>query len=97
MNKKLQAGYTVEAAGVMAAVLFTIMIIIRAAFSLQAEVRGIMGVHYQVEAERHAVASREEKQIEKAAQGKGWSITISAPVFRPEQSLRLWSIMEGNQ
>ncbi len=94
MRKKLRAGYTVEAAGVMSAVLFTIMIILRAAFMLQAEVSGIMNVHRQVEAERHAIASQDEKKVEKSGQGNGWSITISSPVFRPEASLRLWSIVE---
>lgn len=97
MRRKLKAGYTVEAAGVMAAVLFTIMVILRAAFSLQAEVSGIMRVHRQVEEQRHAVIHQEEKQIEGSDQGSGWSISIRAPVFRPEESLRLWSIVEEEE
>lgn len=97
MRKKFGAGYTVEAAGVMAAVLFTVMIILRAAFFLQAEVSGVMRVHRTVEEERHAAVNKKEKRIEKTEQGNGWSVTISAPVFRPEESLRQWSIMEGKQ
>lgn len=97
MKKKLSAGYTVEAAGVMAAVLFTIMIILRAAFSLQAEVSQMMKIHQVVEAERHADINKDKKRIERAAKGNGFSVTISAPVFRPEKSLRQWSIMEEKQ
>lgn len=78
----------------MAVVLFTVMIILRAAFSLQAEVSQIMKIHQMVEEERHAIINKDKQQIEKAWQGIGFNIKISAPVFRPEKSLRQWSIME---
>lgn len=94
MKKKLNAGYTVEAAGVMAAVLFTMMIILRAAFSLQTEVSQMMRVHRLVEEDRHAGHNKEKKRVEKSGREGGFYVTISAPVFRPENSLRQWSIME---
>lgn len=96
MKKQLRAAYTIEATGVMAAVFFTVMLMIRAAFSLNAEVVGIMGLHQEVEAERHAVSNIEEADIARSAQGKGWSINITAPVFRPEKFLRKWSLTEEN-
>lgn len=96
-RKRLQASYTVEAAGVMAAVLVTVMLILRAAFSLQAEIARIMNVHQEVEVQRHAISESREKQIVREAQGQNWSIQITAPVFRPEESLRLWSLVEEKQ
>lgn len=94
MKKKLDASYTVEATGILAAVLFTVMVILKAAFSLQAEVSQNMKIHRVVEEERHADVNKDKKRIERSGQGNGFSITISAPVFRPEKSLRQWSIME---
>lgn len=94
MKRRLRAAYTVEATGVMAAVFFTVMLIIRAAFSLNAEVVGIMELHREVEVERHAVNNIEEAEIARSAQGNGWSMNITAPVFRPEKSLRKWSLVE---
>lgn len=94
MKRRLCAAYTVEATGVMAAVFFTVMLIIRAAFSLNAEVVGIMELHREIEVERHAVSNINEAEIARSAQGNGWSINITAPVFRPEKSLRKWSLVE---
>lgn len=94
MKRRLRAAYTVEATGVMAVVFFTVMLIIRAAFSLNAEVVGIMELHREVEVERHAAGNIDEAEIARSAQGNSWSINITAPVFRPEKSLRKWSLVE---
>lgn len=94
MKRRLRAAYTVEAAGVMATVFFTVMLIIRVAFSLNAEVVGIMKLHREVEVERHAVSNMDETEIARSDQGNGWSMNITAPVFRPEKSLRMWSLAE---
>lgn len=94
MKRRLRAAYTVEATGVMAAVFFTVMLIFQAAFSLNAEIVGIMELHREVEVERHAVSNINEAEIARSVQGKGWSMKITAPVFRPEKSLRMWSVVE---
>lgn len=94
MKRRLSAAYTIEATGIMAAVFFTIMLIIQAAFFLNAEVVGIMELHQTIEVERHAVGNMDEAEITRSAQGNGWSINITAPVFRPEKALRKWSLVE---
>lgn len=90
----LTAAYTVEAAGVMAVVLFTIMILINQAFRIHAETTGYFALHEAVEQERHAVENRDEAEIVRRAGGSHWSLEITAPVYRPENSLRLWSLAE---
>lgn len=90
----LAAEYTVEAAGVMAVVLFTIMILINQAFRLHAETVGCFSLHEAVERERHAVDNREEAEIVRQAEGSHWDLEITAPVYRPENSLRMWSLAE---
>ena len=91
----LPAAYTVEAAGVMAVVLFTIMTLIGQAFRMQAETLGIFGLHLQVETERHKIENSEEFKIIEVVEGNGWSLEFSAPVYRPEKFLRMWSLTEG--
>lgn len=90
----LEAAYTVEAAGVMAVVLFTVMILINQAFRIHAETTGYFALHEVVERERHAVENRDEAEIVRQAEGSHWSLEITAPVYRPENSLRLWSLAE---
>lgn len=93
-KRQLQASYTVEAAGVMAVVLFTMMVLFHQAFYMQGWTAGTFRVHEQVERERHAIPHIDEKEITQEAQGQGWSAQITAGVFRPEESLRLWSVLE---
>lgn len=93
-GRSLAAGYTVEAAGVMAVVLFTIMILVNQAFRIHAETVGYFRLHTQVEWDRHAVENVEEDEVCRQAAGSGWELEITAPVFRPENSLRLWSLAE---
>jgi len=88
------AEYTVEAAGVMAVVLFTVMVLFHQAFHVRAETVGVFQVHEQVERERHEIAHSDEKEITHEARGQRWSVEITAPVFRPEESLRMWSVLE---
>lgn len=90
----LQASYTVEAAGVMATVFFIIMLLMNQAFRLHAETLGNFSLHEAVERERHAVENKKEAEVVSQAEGRDWSLEISAPVFRPENSLRLWSLAE---
>lgn len=90
----LAASYTVEVAGVMAAVFLIIMILMNQAFRLQGETVGYFALHEAVERERHAVDNKKEAEVTKSADGNGWDLEITAPVFRPEDSLRMWSLAE---
>lgn len=90
----LRAEYTVEAAWVMAVVFFTIMILINQAFRIHAETVGNFMLHETVEKERHAVENRDEAEVVRRAGGSQWDLEITAPVFRPENSLRMWSLAE---
>lgn len=94
LRRRIRASYTVEAAGVMAAVLVTIMMLLNAAFHIHAETVGAMKLHTQVEKERHAVESADEQEVTLQAAGSRWRLEITAPVFRPEESLRMWSLAE---
>lgn len=98
MRKRgLQAGYTVEAAGVMAVVLFTIMVLIGQAFRIHAEVSGSFALHEAVEQKRHAIEQIEEQEIVLETSGRDWNLEICAPVFRPEEELRAWSLVEEQE
>ncbi len=94
MQKEVRASYTVEAAGVMAAVLFTILFLMNRALSFRAETVGYFGVHEAVERDRHLIENMEEREISRQDSGSGWSMEITTSVFRPEHSLRLWSLAE---
>ena len=65
------------------------------AFRMQAETLGNFGLHLQVETERHKIENSEEFKIIEVVEGNGWSLEISAPVYRPEKFLRMWSLTEG--
>lgn len=97
MCMRLKSGYTVEAAGVMSAVLLTIMILLTAAFRIHKEVWGSMRLHTMVEQERHAVSSIDKTEIYMQAEAGEKVLTIIAPVFRPENSLRMWSLLEAER
>lgn len=91
---KVKASFTVEAAGVMAAVMFVIMILISQAFRLRAETVGKFSVHEETEKLRHLVENAEKEEIVRSREGNGWQIEIEAQVFRPENFLRKWSLAE---
>ena len=91
---KMRASFTVEAAGVMAAVMFVIMILISQALHLRAETVGKFSVHEEVEQMRHLVENAEKKEIIRSRAGAGWQFEIEAQVFRPESFLRKWSLAE---
>lgn len=94
LAKGLRASYTVEAAGVMAVVFFVMMILLNQAFHVQRETVGSFAVHEEVERERHKAVDLEEEEITRQAQGMRWSLELTAPVFRPEEALRMWSLLE---
>lgn len=94
LQRRIRASYTVEAAGVMAAVLVTIMILLSTAFHVHEQVTGALKLHTQVEKERHETDAVKDGEVTRQAQGKGWSLEITAHVFRPEESLRMWSLAE---
>ncbi len=94
MKTAFRGSFTVEAAGVMAAVLVAIMIIINLAFRLRTETVGSFRLHETVERERHLVEHIHEIFIQRNQEGNGWELEISAPVFRPENFLRMWSLAE---
>lgn len=93
----MKAEYTVEAAGVMAVMLFTVMILLNQAFHIRAETAGSFRVHETVEKERHEIAHSDEKEITHADQGIRWSIEVTSPVFRPEEAIRMWSMLEEKE
>ena len=85
---------TVEAAGVMAAVLVTLMVLMGQAMSWSARTAGNFRLHETVERERHQIGHDQEERIQRQAGGRNWSLEISAPVFRQENLLRMWSLVE---
>lgn len=95
MRKRLKAGYTVEAAGVMSAVLLTVMILLSSAFRIHNEVLEAMKLHTSVEQARHGINATEEKEVRMQVETGSKTLMITAPVFRPEDSLRMWSLLEG--
>ena len=95
--QSLPAGYTVEAAGVMAVVFFTIMVLMNQAFRIHAETKGVFGLHEAVERERHAILHTEETEITMETQGGAWEREITAAVFRPEETLRAWSLTKEQE
>lgn len=97
LKKELQASYTVEASGVMSVVLFTIMVLIGQAFQIHAETSGAFALHEAVEQKRHAVEQIEEQEIIMETKGSDWQLEITAFVFRPEDDLRAWSLVEERE
>ncbi len=91
---KVRASYTVEAAGVMAVVLFTMMVLLNQAFHVHAETAGCFTVHEEVDRERHMVENKDESEISRQAQGIRWSLELTASVFSPEDVIRMWSLAE---
>ncbi len=85
---------TVEAAGVMAAVLVTLMVLMGQVMSWSARAAGNFRLHETVERERHQIEHDQENRIQRQADGSDWNLEISAPVFRPENLLRMWSLVE---
>lgn len=90
-------GYTVEASGVLAVIFLTIMILISQVFRIRAEVVQNFGLHERVERSRHSIEQSMDPMIRMEESGKNWSLEISARVFRPEESLRAWSLVEENE
>ncbi len=97
LRQRVTASYTVEAAGVFSIVLFTVFILFSEAFAIRAEAEGKLSVYEEVEYERHLIANSGDKEISRDKEGKGWSISVTQPVFRPENSLRKWSLLEGEE
>lgn len=97
MLKEVPASYTVEAAGVMAVILFTVMVLLNQAFHVRAETADSFELHEAVERDRHACESEDAGEITRQAEGIRWGLEITASVFRPEESLRMWSLMEGTE
>lgn len=93
----LKASYTVEAAGVMAVLLFTVMILMNQAFHIRAETVGCFQVHEEVEKVRHEIAHSGEKEITRSDQGMRWSLEVTSPVFRPEEVIRMWGMLEEKE
>ena len=60
---KAPASYTIEAAGVMAVVLFTMMVLLNQAFHVHAETTGCFIVHETVERERHKIEIRMNRRL----------------------------------
>ena len=90
----LRASITVEAAGVMSIVLLTIMLLLGQAMRVSSRAAGMFVLHEEIEKKRHLIESAEEDRIKDQADGTGWNLEISAPVFRPEKAMRRWSLVE---
>lgn len=94
LEREVAASYTVETAGVMAVILLVVMILLNQAFHVRGETVGKFVVHQDVERERHLIENQDEQEITRQSQGIRWSLELTAPVFRPENSLRMWSLAE---
>ena len=92
MTKGIRASYTVEAAGIMAVVFFVIMILLNQGFHVHGETVGCFRVHEEVEWDK--ALDMDEEEITRQGQGMRWSLELTAPVFRPEEALRMWSLLE---
>lgn len=90
-------GYTVETAGVMAVIFFTIMALIGHGFRIRAEVAGTFALHEAVEQSRHSIEQIEEAKVSMERNGSDWNREICADVFRPERELRMWSLVEEQE
>ncbi len=90
----LSGSYTVEAAGVMVVVLLTIMFLFNQAFHIHAETSGSFSLHETVEAKRHSIENIKQREISQQAYGMRWSLDLTSPVFRPEDLLRMWTLLE---
>ena len=93
----MQAGYTVEATCVMAVVFFVVMVLIGQALQMHAKVSGSFVLHEAVEQKRHAIEQIGEQEITMETAGRDWNLEICAPVFRPEEELRAWSLVEEQE
>ena len=89
-----RASAPVEAAGVLSVVLLSIMVLMSEAMRLRGETVGGFLLHEQVERERHLPENYGEKKIHRQAEGRGWNADNTVSVFRPENSLRMWSLGE---
>ncbi len=94
VKKEVSAAYTVEAAWVMAVVLFTFMVMLDQAFRLQNQTTRTMEIHQTLEQERHKIQNIGKSSMAQATEGNGWSSEITVHVFRPEEKLRMWSLLE---
>lgn len=91
---EFRGSYTVEAAGVFAVVFFMIMLLFHQTFYIRGETIAEFELHEEIEKERHLIANICEDEISGEKEGINWKIQITAPVFRPENSLRLWSLFK---
>lgn len=64
------------------------------AMNWSARAAGNFALPETVERERHRIEHAEEEQIKEQAKGNNWELEITAPVFRPEKMLRMWSLAE---
>jgi hypothetical protein len=94
LKKEVIASYTVEAAGVMAIIFFVIMILLNQAFHVRGETVGKFVLHEEVERARHQIENKDEQEIIRRSQGIRWGLELTVPIFRPENSLRMWSLAE---
>lgn len=91
---RVRASYTVETAGVMAVVLFIMMVLLSQAFHVHAETAGCFAVHEEVGRERHKIENQDESEITRQAQGMRWSLELTESVFYPEKLMQMWSLAE---
>lgn len=96
IHQKVSGSLTVEMAGVMEIVFFSMMVLLQVAFRVRAETVGEFRVHEEVERERHEIMHIEDEEISKEGQGQLWSLKVTAPVYRPEDYLRMWSLAENS-
>ena len=81
MRRGVRASYTIEAAGVMAAVFLAVMVLLNQAFHIRSETVGNFVVHEAVERERHKIENQDELEITRQAQGMRWSIELTTPEY----------------
>ena len=111
MKKTYAASYTVEASYVMAIVIFSLAILIKAAYTQCKEQTGVFKLHYVVEQLRgqeaqeeleflvsqwKGYAVREEGKVEGTLEGSSWTKEIQVSVHNPEKLMRMSTIFQAD-
>ncbi len=104
-----QASYTVEASYVMAIVILSLAVLIRAAYGQCTEITGIMRLHHMIELVRSKEDSAEMEvslsgmngsvirkggEVSGAASGSAWEKEIRVAVHEPEKWMRMLTIFD---
>lgn len=92
MKRRMSGSYTVEAALVMAVVLWTMAAIIQYAYSIGEKTKSAMFLHESLEKSRQEA---EESTVTGNCQSGNWQLEIQMDSFHPEEFLRMTTLLDG--